>query len=59
MRVGVKFYWRQNEGCSLGDGTSCSSEKLLQRGRGKQCICDFGEGSIYAINPIFFLEAFY
>ena len=26
---------------------------------GNSCICDFGEGSIYAINPIFFLEAFY
>ena len=30
----VKFYLGQNEYCSLGDNTSDSSEKLLQRGRG-------------------------
>ena len=28
----------------------CSREA----GGNGQCICDFGEGSIYAINPIFF-----
>ena len=29
--LGVKFYLRQYEDCSLGDSTSHSSEKLLQR----------------------------
>ena len=28
----VKFYLWENEGCSLGDSTSDSSERLLQRG---------------------------
>ena len=31
----VKFYLGQNEDCSLGDSTSNSSEKMLQRGRGE------------------------
>ena len=36
----VKFYWGKNEDYSLGDSTSESSEKLLQRGRGEgQYIC--------------------
>ena len=30
----LKFYWRQNEDCNLGDRISDSSEKLLQRGVG-------------------------
>ena len=34
----VEFYLGQNEDCSLGDSTSDSSEKLLQRGRGKDSI---------------------
>ena len=38
----VKFYLGQNEDWNLGDSTSDSCEKLLQRGRGKgQYICDF------------------
>ena len=57
----VKFYLGQNEDCSLGDSTSDSSEKLLQRGRGQggHCICDFGKGA-YICNQahIFFLESF-
>ena len=40
----VKFYLGQNEDCSLGDSTSASSEKLLQRSRGEgQYMCDLGE----------------
>ena len=30
-----KFYLGQNEDCSPGDGTSDSSERLLQRGSGE------------------------
>jgi len=30
-----KFYLGQNEDCSLGDSTSDSSERLLQRGSGE------------------------
>ena len=37
----IKFYLGQNEDCSLGDSTSESSERLLQRGS--------GENSIYKI----------
>ena len=37
------FYLRQYEDCSLGDNTSNSSEKLLQRCRGE------GKDSIYVI----------
>ena len=43
--MGVKFYLGQNKDYSQGDSTSLSSEKLLQRGKGKgQCIYDFGKG---------------
>ena len=42
-------------GCSPGGSTLDSSEKLLQRGRGKsQYICDFGKGGIHATKHIFF-----
>ena len=34
-KVRVKFYLGQSEDYSLGDSISASSEKLLQRGRGK------------------------
>ena len=34
----VKFYWGWNEDYSLGDHISDSSEKLLQRSRGKVSI---------------------
>ena len=48
------YYLGQNEDYSLGDSISDSSEKLLQRSRVKgQCICDFGEGGIHAIEHIF------
>ena len=51
----VKFYLRQNEDFSLGDSTSDSSDKLLQRGRQKgQYMCDFGEKGIHANKHIFF-----
>ena len=40
---------------SPGDSTSHSSEKRLQRSRGKgQYICDFGGGGIHAIKHILF-----
>ena len=39
--MGVKFYLRQNEDYSLGDSLSDSSEKLLQRGRGKISVTEF------------------
>ena len=39
----AQFYLEQNEDCSLGDGISDISEKLLQRNKGEICICDFGE----------------
>ena len=51
----IKFYLGQNEDCSLGDSTSDSSEKLLQRGSGKGLyICDFGEEGIHATKHMFF-----
>ena len=51
----VAFYLGQNEDCGLGDSTSDSSEKLLQRGRVVgQYVCGFGEGGIHAIKHIFF-----
>ena len=57
----VKFYLRQYEDWGLGDSTSDSSEKLLQRGRGQggQCICDFGKGGVHLqSSTYFFVENF-
>ena len=55
----VKFYLGQYEDSSLQESTSDSSEKQLQRGRGKgQHICDFGEVGVHAIKHIFFVESF-
>ena len=49
----VKFYWGQNEDYSLGDSTSDTTEKLLQRDRGKgQYIWDLGEGKVHAVKHI-------
>ena len=49
----VKFYLGQNADCSLGDSTSDSSEKVLQRGRGEgQYVYDFGEGVVHAIKDL-------
>ena len=43
----------QNEDYSLGESSSDSSERLLQRGRGEgQYICDFSEGGIHAVKHI-------
>ena len=51
----VAFYLGQNEDCGLGDITSDSSEKLLQRGWVVgQYVCGFGEGRIHVIKHIFF-----
>jgi len=58
-KLQVKLHLGENEDCSLGDNTSDSSEKLLQRGTGEgQYICDFGEGRVHAIKHIFFPEGF-
>ena len=57
----VKFYLRQYEDWGLGDSTSDSSEKLLQRGRGQggQCICDSGKGGVHLqSSTYFFVENF-
>ena len=52
-----KFYVGQNEDDNPGDSSSNTSEKLLQRGRGKvQCIADFAGGGVHAIRHIFFAE---
>ena len=52
----------QNEDCSPDDGTSDSSERLLQRGEGKRSIyMIFGEGGIHAVKhclTIFLQEVF-
>ena len=51
----LSFYLGQNEDCSLGDSTSDSFEKWLQRGRGEsQHTHDFGDRRIHAIKHIFF-----
>ena len=40
----AQFYLEQNEDCSLGDGISDSSEKLLQKSKGgDEYTCDYGE----------------
>lgn len=53
----LSFISGQNEDYSQGDGISKSSEKLLQRGRGRSVyICDFSEGGIHAIKHIQFLQ---
>ena len=52
----VKFYWRQNEDCNLGDRISDSSEKLLQRGVGweeDQYMYEFSEGVVHVSKHIF------
>ena len=54
----VKLYLGQNEDCSLGDSTSDSSEKLLQRGRGKVNIYDFGEGGVQCNQARIFAKVF-
>ena len=44
----IKFYLGQNEECSLGDSTSDSSKRLLQRGSGGRSIYGFWwRGSSY------------
>ena len=52
------FYLGQNEDCGLGDSTSDSSEKLLQRGRVVgQYVCGFGEGD-YMQSSTYFSRRF-
>ena len=42
----IKFYFGQNENCSLGNNTSDSSEELLQRGSGEDQYVRFWFGSM-------------
>ena len=52
----VKFYWRQNEDCSLEDSISDSSEKVLQRCVGwekDQYMYEFSEVGVNASKHIF------
>ena len=59
VRVVIKFFEGQDEDCNLGDSTSDSTEKLLQRGEGEgQYIRDFGKGGVRAIKHIFFCRKF-
>lgn len=44
----------QNKDCSTVDIPDSSGEKLLQRGKKEQYICDFGEGRVHSIKHIFF-----
>ena len=54
----AQFYLEQNEDCSLGDGISDGSEKLLQKSKGgDEYICDYGESGIHAVKHIFFQKA--
>ena len=56
----LSVYLEQYEHCSPGDGTSDSSEKLFQRGRGEgQNVCDSGKGQVHAVKHIFFVESFW
>ena len=49
----LSFIWRQNDHCGQRNSTSDNSEKLLQRGRGREVnICDFGEGEVHAIKHL-------
>ena len=52
----VKFYLGQNEDYSLGDSTSDSSEKLLQKGRAERTACTWfwWRGSMQSITLFFF-----
>ena len=52
----VKFYFGQNEDCSLGDCTSESSEKLLQRDRWRKVsiYMILVKGEIHAVKHMFF-----
>ena len=55
----AQFYLEQNEDCSLGDGISDSSEKLIQRSKGEnKYICDYGERETHAIQHITFAKGF-
>ena len=55
----VKFYLGQNEDCSLGDSTSSSSEKLLQRGGEKFSVYvilvkgEYTQSSTYYLQKVF------
>ena len=55
-KLPVKFYFGQNEDCSLGDCTSESSEKLLQRDRWRKVsiYMILVKGEIHAIKHMFF-----
>ena len=54
----MRFHLGKNKDDSQGEDTSDSSEKLLQRVRGGQYVCDFGEGGVHTIKDVFFAEGF-
>ena len=53
-----EFYLGQNEDCSLGDSTSDSSERLLQRGSGGRSIYDFYERGVQCNQALTLQEVF-
>ena len=58
-KLQAKIYLRQNKDYSLGDSTSDSSEKLLQRSRWEDWyLWDFVEGGIHAVKHIFFQKVY-
>ena len=55
----IKSYLGQNKDFSLGDSTSDSSEKLLERVQGEgEYTCDFGEGGNTCNQAHIFPESF-
>ena len=55
VRGAIKFYGGQHEDCSLGDSTSDSFEKLLQRGsRGRSIYMISVKGEFSAIKHVFY-----
>ena len=57
--MSLSFFLGQNEDDSLGDSTSDSSERLLQRGTEEgQYICDFAEGECMQSGTCFVLFCF-
>ena len=53
-----EFYLGQNEDYSLGDSTSDSSEKLLQRGSGGRSIYDLVKGEFSATRHLLYKRFF-
>ena len=55
----LSFIWGQNEDCSSEDSISDSSDKLLQRGSGKDSIyVILVKGGVHAVKRIYFFRKF-